>query len=342
MSEYKIIIAGQLEFGNQKVFQQVLDQYIHRMEHYYKDDILLKPEGFFNEEELSLVVPRTVMTGSERHWMNTLNLLERVGDFSIAGSLNLWRLDAGRMIDHNLIEPKSERTTVQIFNKGRELIGQADQEAKAKELMTKVVGRFARHAQAYERRGFINLQLGNLDDALYDYNKSLKISANMPEAHYGRGLIHTRKEDWAKAAVDFEAVTKNSIPYQSIYWMAQVGLGDTYLKLGRPDDALRIFNMFFKRKQRIASLERYDRRVNYEFGKLLTAANRLGEAYTAFKKALEAEADTKAPSVEEIHFHYGKALEKGGKQAEAAKQFKLAGKDFSAAVEALKAMEVSA
>lgn len=332
MAEYKIIIAGQLEFGNERVFKQVFDQYVHRKENYYKDDILLKPEEFFREEELSMTVPRTVVTGSERHWMNTLNLLKRVVDFSIAGSLNLWRLDAGRMVDHHLLEPKQERTTVQIFNKGREMITQKVEEEKAKELMTKVVKRFARHAQAYEQRGLINLRLNNLDDAHYDYTKSLKINPSMPEAHYGRGIVYARRKDWEAAAEDFTAVTKNSIPYQAIYWLAQVALGDAYLKLNRPDDALRVFNMFFKRKQRIASLDRYDRRVSYEFGKLLTNAGRYDEAYKAFEASLAANEDPKAPSVNKIHYHYGQAYEKAGKQKDADAQYKLAGPDFRPAV----------
>ena len=332
MSEYKIIIAGQLEFGNQKVFQQVYDQYVHRMENYYKDDILIKPDKFFNEEQLSLVIPRTVLVSSERHWLNTVNLLKRVVDFSIAGSLNMWRLSAGKIIDHHLLEPKAERTTVQIFNKGRELIGQEDQEAKAKAMMDKVVKRFDRHAQAYERRGFINLSLKNLDDALYDYNKSLKINPTMPEAYYGRGIVHSRREDWEAAAQDFEAVTKNSIPYQAIYWRAQVALGDAFLRLSRPTEALRVFNMFYKRKQKIASLEQYDRRVNFEFAKLLAAADRHREAYGAFDSAIAATDDTNAPDVKEIHYAYGQTLEQGGKEKEAAEQFELAGPDFPPAV----------
>ena len=342
MSEYRIIIAGQLEFGSERVFNQVVEQYEHRMEHYYKNDILLKPEGFFKSEELTLDVPRTVVTGSERHWLNTLNLLERVVSFSMAGSLNLWRLDKGQIIDHHLLEPNNDRTTVQMFNKGRQLISQEDKEDEALATMTKVVERFARHAQAYERRGFVNLRLRNIDDAIYDYNKSLNIYPAMPESHYGRGLAYTRKEMWEEAAADFEAVTRNSIPHQAIYWMAQVGLGDSFLKLGRPADALRVYNMFSKRKQRIASLERYDRRVNYEFGKLLTAANRLDEAYKAFEAAFTSPLDIKAPDLKLIHRAYGEALEKGGHKDKAAEQFKLAGEDFSPAVEQTKAMAVTA
>ena len=300
MSEYKVIIAGQLEFGSERAYTQVKEQYAHRMENYYKNDILLKPEVVFKEDEMTLDVPRTVMPSTERLWLNTLNLLERVVTFSIAGSLNLWRLDAGVMIDHYKLEPKSDRTTVQMFNRGRELVDQQDHEEEALNMMTRVVGRFERHAQAYERRGFVNYRLGNDKDAHYDYTKSISINPLMPESYYGRGLVNLRRGDAPAAAADFEAVTKNSIPHQAIYWMAQVALGDAYLDTGRPSDAMRVFAMFTKRKQRIASLDRYDRRVAYQLGKLYAKAGRSHDAVRAFQLALESPADHKAPAVELI------------------------------------------
>ena len=300
MSEYKVIIAGQLEFGSRRAFSQVMEQYAHRMENYYKNDILLKPESIFKEEELTLDVPRTVLPSTERLWLNTLNLLERVVTFSIAGSLNLWRLDAGVMIDHYQLEPKSDRTTVQLFNQGRELVDQRDNEQEALQLMTRVVGRFERHAQAYERRGFINYRLGNDKDAHYDYSKSISINPLMPESYYGRGLVNLRMGDVAAAAADFEAVTKNSIPHQSIYWMAQVALGDAYLQLGRPADAMRTYGMFTKRKQRIASLDRYDRRVAFQLGQLYLQLGRTKDAVTALQRSLESQPDHKAPEEAEI------------------------------------------
>ena len=331
MSEYRIIIAGKL----------VLEQYTHRMEHYYKNDILLKPEEFFKPEELTLDVPRTVVVGSERHWLNTLNLLERVVSFSMAGSLNLWRLNAGSIMDHHLLEPHSDRITVQLFNRGRQLVNQEDKEQEALAMMTKVVGRFERHAQAYERRGFVNLRLNNLDDALYDYDKSLNINPALPESHYGRGIVYNRKEMWTEAAADFEAVTRNSIPHQAIYWMAQVALGDAYLKLNQPAEALRVFNMFSKRKQRIASLDRYNRRVNNIFGKLLVAAGRSGDAVFAFERSLAGVDDPKAPSVEEVRYELGRAYEANGKMDKATEQWKLV-ESFPAAQQALKDASVEA
>lgn len=342
MSEYRIIIAGQLEFGSERVFRQVLDQYIHRMENYYKNDILLKAENIFKEEEMILDIPRTVVTGTERHWLNTLNLLERVVSFSMAGSINLWRLNAGTIMDHQVLEPHSDRTTVQLFNKGRQLVNQAEKEQEALAMMTRVVGRFARHAQAYERRGFVNYRLGNIDDALYDYDKSLKINPSMPESHYGRGLAYASKEDWAKAAEDFDLVTKNSIPHQAIYWMAQVALGDSYLKMGRPADALRVYNMFSKRKQKIASLDRYDRRVNSTFGKLLAKSGRHNDAVIAFQRALGAEADVKAPKEFEIRYHLGLTFQALGKVNPAIEQLEIAAKDIPEAAEALEKARVGA
>ncbi|PPK84657.1 tetratricopeptide repeat protein [Neolewinella xylanilytica] len=300
MSEYKVIIAGQLEFGSERAYNQVMEQYAHRMENYYKNDILLKPESIFKEDEMTLDVPRTVMPSTERLWLNTLNLLERVVTFSIAGSLNLWRLDAGVMIDHYKLEPKSDRTTVQLFNRGRELVDQQDNEEEALKMMTKVVSRFERHAQAYERRGFVNYRLGNDEDAYYDYTKSISINPLMPESFYGRGLVNVRRGDAVKASEDFEAVTRNSIPHQAIYWMAQVALGDAYMEIGRPNDAMRIFSMFTKRKQRIASLERYDRRVAYQLGQLYIKAGRPNDAARAFELSLNAATDPKAPKKEQI------------------------------------------
>ena len=207
-------------------------------------------------------------------------------------------------------------------------------------MMDKVIKRFDRHAQAYERRGFTNLRMGNLEGALYDYTKSIGKSDKFPEAFYGRGIVHARQGNWAEAAADFKSVTQVSIPHQAIYWQAQVGLGDAYLKLGQPADALRIFNMFVKRRQRIGSLDRYDRRVSHEFAKLLAAAGRHEESFKMFEAALEAQQDDKAPVDEHIHLSYGQALQAAGHTERAREQFKLAGEDFPTAVETLEAAAV--
>ena len=327
MSEFKIIISGQLQFQSKRVFDQVVEQYNHRMEHYYKNDILLKAEDIFNEELLNLDISRTVLTGTERHWLNTHNLLERVVTFSIAGNITMWRLSLGTVVDHLVLEPKSDRTTVQLFNRGRELMAQDDNEQEALKMMTKVVNRFERHAQAYERRGFVNISLGNIEDALYDYTKSLKINPGLPEAHYGRGLVFSRKQEYEKAAADFEAVTKNSIPHQALYWMAQVALADALMELGRPADALRLYNMFTKRKQRLSSLDRYERRVAHRLGNLMVRAGRHNDAVSAFERALEAAPDPKAPEEAVIRRDYGSVLRLVGRDKEADQQDKKSGFD---------------
>jgi tetratricopeptide (TPR) repeat protein len=157
----------------------------------------------------------------------------------------------------------------------------------------------------------------------------------MPESHYGRGLAYAKKGNWELAAADFASVTENSIPHQAIYWMAQVALGDSYLQLGRPADALRLFNMFSKRKQRIASLDRYDRRVNFTFGNLLVKSGRFPDAFTAFERALNAQEDKKAPTEAEIRLQYGLAFKAAGQIDKAVEQLTIAAKELPAAQEAL-------
>ncbi|MEM6876984.1 MAG: tetratricopeptide repeat protein, partial [Bacteroidota bacterium] len=258
----KVIFAGQLEFGTSRNFENVQTQYAHRMEHYYKNDILLKPESIFNPDERTMDIPRTVVTSTDRQYKNTVNLLERIATFSIAGDLNIWRLNGiGQMMDHRLFEPRADRTTNQLFRKGREMLDQAEHIGEAKELLTKAIDNFERHAVAYERRGVINYKLGNHKDALYDFTKSIKIYASKPESYYGRGLIYFSKEeeDLDKAIADFGTVAKYAIPHQKIYWLAKRMRADALRKAGRTDEARKDYASFVNRKQQLPGLESYDR-----------------------------------------------------------------------------------
>ncbi|MEM9836461.1 MAG: hypothetical protein AAF828_08160 [Bacteroidota bacterium] len=269
----RIIIAGQLEFGSDRVYEQVVKQYIHRMENYYKNDILLKSEDIFREEDRTMDVPRKVVEGTDRQWLNTLNLLERVATFSIAGDLNLWRLQNGKLIEHHTLEPRGDRTTTQLYIRGRELLDQKDNVEAAKEALTKAINNFDRHSIAYERRGFTNYLLANYQDALYDYNKSIDISPSRPEPYYGRGVLHLAKlNDPTSAAEDFDKVTRFAIPHQEVYWLARAQRGDALVQLARHKEAQREYGFFLRRKQDLAKLRRLDRRIAFDMAQSLIAS----------------------------------------------------------------------
>ncbi|MEM8584205.1 MAG: tetratricopeptide repeat protein [Bacteroidota bacterium] len=298
----KVIFAGQLEFGTSRNFENVQSQYAHRMEHYYKNDILLKPEVIFNPDDHTMDIPRTVVTSTDRQYKNTVNLLERIATFSIAGDLNIWRLNGiGQMMDHRLFEPKADRTTNQLFRKGREMLDQEEHIGEAKELLTQAIDNFERHAVAYERRGVVNYKLGNNKDALYDFTKSIKIYASKPESYYGRGLIYFQEEeDLEKAIADFGSVAKYAIPHQKIYWLAKRMRADALRKAGRLDEARREYAGFVNRKQQLPGLESYDRLASYRLGEIYLSTDKQEEAAKAFQTALEAPEDSRAPKDSEI------------------------------------------
>lgn len=305
----RIIIAGQLEFGSDRIYEQVVQQYIHRMENYYKNDILLSAEDIFKEEDRTMDVPRKVVPATDRQWLNTLNLLTRMSTFSIAGDLNLWRLQGGKMIEHHLLEPRGDRTTTQLYIKGRELLDKEENLAEAREALTKAIENFDRHSIAYERRGFTNYRLHNFNDAFYDYNKSIKISPSRPNPFYGRALVHLFHKDDAEAAVnDFEMVTKLAIPHQEIYWLARAMRGDALLKLERVEEAQKEYRFFLNRKQDLAKLRKLDRRIASAMALSLRENGAAKDALAYFERALEAQEDKKAASEGEIRYEYAKCL----------------------------------
>mgnify|MGYP001796756179 CR=1 FL=1 len=94
----KVIFAGQLEFGTSRNFENVQSQYAHRMEHYYKNDILLKPEVIFNPDDHTMDIPRTVVTSTDRQYKNTVNLLERIATFKYLAVERYWPNDGPQAI----------------------------------------------------------------------------------------------------------------------------------------------------------------------------------------------------------------------------------------------------
>lgn len=311
MSNNRVIIAGHLEFGSDRVYEQVVKQYVHRSENYYKNDILLKSEDIFREEDRTIDIPRKVVESTDRQWLNTLNLLERISTFSIAGDLNLWRLQGGNLVDHQKLEPRGDRTTTQLYLKGRELLDQEENAEAARDALTKAIDNFNRHSIAYERRGYTNYLLGNYPDALYDYNKSIDISPSRPAPYYGRGVVQLKKNNKPEAAAaDFDKVTKLAIPHQDIYWLARAMRGDALILLDRHTEAQREYRFFLGRKQDLEKLRRLDRRIATSMGKSLASTGNHEGAIENYERALNAAEDPKAPSVGEICYHYAVSLRK--------------------------------
>jgi len=248
VKNFKIIFKGSLEFGTPKSFEKVLQMYERRLETYYKTDFLLNAEDLFNEESYSLNLPRVVVQNTEKKWKATIGMFKYLAQYAVAGSVSAWMIDSGKILDQHIIEPHSDKVAVQAFLKGRELVKEEGKEDEAMAALNKAIQKYERHAQAYERRGYINFQLQNYEDALYDFTKSVNIYDNNPDAYFGRANIYLLQEELEKAVLDFDRTIKRSIPLQQIYWKARRIKGECLVKLGDPKGAAEEFKFFTKRK----------------------------------------------------------------------------------------------
>jgi tetratricopeptide (TPR) repeat protein len=144
------------------------------------------------------------------------------------------------------VEPKGDKTAVRAYLEGKSTLAEGKVE-DAKNALTTAIERFARHALAYERRGFINIQLKNYTDALYDYDKSLAINPHHADAYYGRAMVKIFSKNIAGAIEDLESTVKKTFPLQPMYWQARNKKGDCHIQLKQYDKAAFEYKFFTKR-----------------------------------------------------------------------------------------------
>ncbi len=248
MTLYKTIFKGRFEFGSPKSFEKVLKMYEHRVENYYRNDILLNQEEIFDHENAALNVPRFICQSTQKSWKNTISLLEYLSEFAVAGSLVAWMTDSGKVLHYKIIEPQSDRTAVQSFIKGRKLANEAGKEGEAMAALTKAIEKYERHAMAYERRGHVNFHLKNFKDAHYDYSKSIDLAPANPEPYYGRANIYILNKNLMKAIEDLEMTIKTSIPLEPIYWKARLKKAECLINSNMSSEAALDLKLFTKRK----------------------------------------------------------------------------------------------
>ncbi|MCO6489187.1 MAG: tetratricopeptide repeat protein [Phaeodactylibacter sp.] len=314
MMTFKTIFSGQLEFGNERSFERVQQMFEHRAENYYRQVLLLKPEDIFNAENHTLEIPRLIAMATEKEWRNTINMLEFIVQYAIAGDLSAWMVEEGRVIDHRHVEPKGDKAAVQAFLTGRELVKEAGKEEEAMKALSRAIDKFARHAKAYERRGFVNYQLRNFKDALYDYSKSIDINPDAAEPYFGRAIARIAMEDDKGAAQDLELAAKNSIPLQPMYWQARRIKGECHLRLGEFDKAALEFKLFTRRNFSKENPNfRWRKRAFFNYGRALLETGQYADSVKAFDQALEIEAAKGEFPEADLLVCRGIALQKAGK-----------------------------
>ncbi|MCB0525683.1 MAG: tetratricopeptide repeat protein [Saprospiraceae bacterium] len=243
----KLIFRGRLDFGSQRTYDLVLKHWHSRIENYFKTEVLFTAEELFTEEDFSLTVPQQTLMSTAKHWRNTTSLLKEVAQYALAGNVGAWWVQNGQVLDEYQIEPETEKAAVSEFLRGRELVKEGGME-QASVALSNAIEKFARHAAAYERRGYVNYKLKNYNDALHDFSKSISINPKSPEPYYGRGKVLMLKNEWESAIPDFDKTIKGALAVQPIYWLARLRKSECLFHAKRFSEAIPELKLYLQRK----------------------------------------------------------------------------------------------
>jgi tetratricopeptide (TPR) repeat protein len=310
----KLIFKGRLEFGNQRTFDLAQKQWNTRLETYFKADILFKSEDVLspNEFALSLPQPHHVVMATEKAWKSTTEMLREIVQFAIVGKVQIWCIHNGK-VEETTLEPKSDKTAVIEYWSGCDWLGKEGM-AEASAALSRAIDKYQRHALAYERRGYVNYKLGNFNDALYDFSKSIDINPNNPEPHYGRGKVRMLKNEWELAIIDFDATTKRSIAHQPLHWLGRLKKGECLFHIKKYAEAIIELQFFLKRDFDASNPNfRRRRRAWHLLGKALMETNEINAALDAFNQALATREGVELLPEAEALLHRGIARKHVGK-----------------------------
>ncbi|MCB0569547.1 MAG: tetratricopeptide repeat protein [Phaeodactylibacter sp.] len=312
---FKIIFSGQLEFGTERSFERMVELFAHRAENYYRNVLLIKSEDIFKQETCTLEIPRLIIAAAtEKEWKNTINILEFVVDYAIAGGMSAWMINDGQVVKYRHLEPNSDKAAIQAFLHGRELVKESGREEEAKKALSRAIEKFERHAKAYERRGFVNYQLRNYKDAAYDYSKSIDINPLAAEPYLGRALVKMAQEDYRAATADLEQAIKGSIPLQPMHWQARRIKAECHLKLEEYEKAAQELKFVTRRGFSADDPNfKWRKRALYNYGRSLLETGKFTEAVAAFDEAMKiTDSPIDIPDAEQLLYR-GLALMKAGK-----------------------------
>ncbi len=217
----KVIFQGHLEFGTERSYSKAVKMFEHLVETRFKTAILLDVEEDFNSEELSLDLGRRVLNASEKYFRNSVELIEYVAQFAINGYIGAWMREEDKITRSFLIEPKSDKIVVQAYLKGRQLADEKGMENEALEQLNLALKKYDKHSRAYERRAFINYKLNNIEDAIYDYTKSISLDKYNEKALMGRAMIYFDQKKFDMAESDVDAAIAASLALQDVHWTAR-------------------------------------------------------------------------------------------------------------------------
>ena len=311
---FKTIIQGRIEFGTQKAYDMAVKMFISRAESYYKNDIMFLPEEIFFPDELSLSIPRIVKQVYAKSFKNTSILLEYIAQFGLSGEMDIWQVEQGKILHYKHLEPSSDKAAVQQYLKGKKLVDEQGKEEEAISALNKAIEKYDRHAQAYERRGKVNLILKKYHDALRDYNKCLALDSDNPYAYFGKSLVLINDKKIEESLETLQLAIKKSVALQAIHWKARRTKGKMHMDLGQYEKAEFELKLFANRKFGEENPNfLWKREGHFLYGQTLLELGKHGEAVEQFEMVMEIkEGNDKIPEATQLRY-LGIAKQKAGK-----------------------------
>ena len=315
MSLYRVIIQGRLDFSTHRSYDKAKKMYQYRLENYFKSDSLFREaDEVFNDEERTLDIPRFVGQAFEKTFKNTVSLLDYCAQFAMMGVVKAWQTDSGKVLNYADIEPKSDKVAVQLYQKGKKLSKEDDMQQEAFAQLTKAIEKYDQHAQAYERRGNVNLKLKKYADAIRDFKKTISIDPSNPFAYFGLAKVHILKGDFAEAVDQLELVCKKSLALQPIYWKARRLKADCHFKVEEYEKAEFDLRLFTKRNFKEDDPNYgWKRHALYFYGRVLFEQEKFAEAIPIFQEAIDTKDCIDTIPQEDIYFHLGSSKKNAGK-----------------------------
>ncbi len=286
MELYKTIIQGKLLYSNANSFAKAFKMYELRVETYYKNDIIFEADDIFDEEKLTLEIPRLVRQLYDKTFKNTVTLLEYCSQFAISGFVDAWLIQEGNITMYKHLEPISDKIAVKEYIKGRDLINEEGKEQEAIDALNKAIDKYDNHAMAYERRAKVNFILKKLHDAKRDYGKSIGIDDTNARPFLGRAEVLIQEENWAEAIEDLERAIKLSVALQPIYWHARRLKSICHMNVGEYDKAEFDLKLFTKRafKEDNPNIK-WLPWAYYQYAEVLMELEKYDEALESYEKA---------------------------------------------------------
>ena len=220
----RVIIFGRIDYKNKRSVNFARNEYIRHNETKAKGDLIFRPEVFFGEEPdaeldfLHIEFKRKIHEAADKTLQHSLNALEVLMQFAIAGRVDVFVLAAGELPQQRTLTVRNDKSTVHALAAGLEAIEEA-RYADAIPPLTDAISSYKQHAWALDARSTCHYELGDLEAAEADAKAARAIYPALPNPHLTLARIADQRGERAKAIDGCKRAMDGSIPHQPGYWI---------------------------------------------------------------------------------------------------------------------------